>query len=126
MRTQALLGRVQLQESRLGDLGRKLDEARQRSRAATSRETQHATELARIMAAMESMPAGGVERGNLETELKALRAGAKAAQDEAAQLRADEQDVLAALSTEQARWTDYNARLEAIELDFARSSSQRP
>ena len=124
-RTQALLGRVQLQESRLADLGRRLDEARQRTRAATSRETTHAIELARATAANEGVPAGP-DREGLEIEAKAMRARVKAAHDEAAQLRADEQDVLTALSSEQARWSDYNARLEAIEQEFAKAGGREP
>jgi hypothetical protein len=52
--------------------------------------------------------------------LREMRANVKLAQDQAGQLRADEQAVLAALTQEQTRWSDYNARLEAIEQDFAR------
>ncbi len=85
-----------------------------------------AIDLARTIAEIESLPAGADERGHLENAVKAMRARAKAEQDEAAQLRADEQDVLAALSGEQARWGDYNARLEAIEQEFAAAGARKP
>jgi chromosome segregation ATPase len=123
-RTQALLGRVQLQENRLGDLGRRLDDARQRVRTATSQAAAQETEVAHVMVAVEESPTGR-ERDHMETELKRARARATAAQGEVAQLRAEEQELIGALSSEQARWSDYNARLEAIEQDFARGPAGR-
>jgi chromosome segregation ATPase len=124
-RTQTLLGRVQLQESRLGDLGRRLDEARQRVRAAATRELTLSSGLATVAARLEHMPPGTAEQREYEREVRAQRAQVQAAQAEVAQLRADEQELQSALSSEQARWSDFNGRLEAIEQDMARAG-QRP
>lgn len=125
-RTQALLGRVQLQESRLADLGRRLDEARQRVRASASQETALVTELEGLTTRLQDTALVPDERGHVETALKMMRARLKMSQDEVARLRVDEQDVLAALSGEQARWSDYNARLEAIEQDVAVAGARKP
>jgi chromosome segregation ATPase len=121
-RTQALLGRVQLQENRLGDLGGRLDEARQRVRAAATREITLSTGLAAVAARVEHVPAGSEERREYERELRAQREQVQAAQAQVAQLRAEEQELQSALSAEQSRWSDFNGRLEAIEQEFARGS----
>jgi chromosome segregation ATPase len=123
-RTQALLGRVQLQENRLADLGRRLDEARQRARAATAREASMTAQLASMAARLEHLPAGSDERLHVEQALRASRLELESAQREAAAQRADEQDLQAALLAEQSRWSEFNARLEAIEQDFARGARQ--
>jgi hypothetical protein len=125
-RSQALLGRVQLQENRLADLGRRLDEARERARAAGVEEAKHTNALAEVTRPLEGASASADDRANAEAMLRELRASLKLAQDQAAQLRADEQAVLAALTQEQTRWSDYNARLEAIEQDFVRGAVARP
>lgn len=123
-RSQALLGRVQLQENRLAELGRRLDEARERARAATVEETRQTNALAE--AARRAQGSSPDERGNVEAMLREMRASVKLAQDQAAQLRADEQAVLTALTQEQTRWSDYNARLEAIEQDIVRPAPRQP
>lgn len=125
-RSQALLGRVQLQENRLAELGRRLDDARERVRAAAVDETRHATQLAELTHRLQGSSGGADERASIDAMLREMRANVKLAQDQAAQLRADEQAVLTALTQEQTRWSDYNARLEAIEQDFARGAVVRP
>ncbi len=119
-RSQALLGRVQLQENRLADLGRRLEEARERVRGAVIDETRHTNQLAELTRRLQGSSGDADDRANIEAMLREMRANVKLAQDQAGQLRADEQAVLAALTQEQTRWSDYNARLEAIEQDFAR------
>lgn len=118
-RSQTLLGRVQLQENRLADLGRRLDEARQRVRTAVSVETSLTNDVARATAALPDMSGNADDRRALEMALNQTKARLKAAQADAAQLRAEEQELIGALSSEQARWSDYNARLETIERDVA-------
>jgi len=125
-RSQALLGRVQLQENRLADLGRRLDAARERARAAAVDETRHTNALAEMTRRLQGSSGGADERASVEAMLREMRATVKLAQDQSAQLRADEQAVLTALTQEQTRWSDYNARLEAIEQDSARSPSRLP
>ena len=125
-RSQALLGRVQLQESRLADLGRRLDEARERARAAAAHEAKLSTDLAEMTRRVPGGTGPADERADIEAMLREMRARVKLAQDQTAQLREDEQAVLTALTQEQTRWSDYNARLEAIEQDFARGAAVRP
>ena len=125
-RSQALLGRVQLQENRLAELGRRLDEARERVRMAAVEETRHANQLAELTRRLQGSSGDADDRANMDAMLREMRANVKLAQDQAAQLRADEQAVLTALTQEQTRWSDYNARLEAIEQDFARGAVVRP
>ena len=118
-RSQTLLGRVQLQENRLADLGRRLDDARQRVRSATAMETTLANDVARTTMTMPEMSANADDRRALEMALNQAKGRLKAAQGDVAQLRAEEQELIGALSSEQARWSDYNTRLEAIERDVA-------
>jgi hypothetical protein len=125
-RSQALLGRVQLQENRLAELGRRLDEARERARAAAVEETRHTNALAEMTRRLQGSSGSAEDRTNVEAMLRELRASVKLAQDQAAQLRQDEQAMLTALTQEQTRWSDYNARLEAIEQDFGRVQPIRP
>jgi hypothetical protein len=125
-RSQALLGRVQLQENRLADLGQRLDDARERVRAAVAHEAKLSTDLAETIRRMPGETAAAGERLDIEAMLREMRAKVKLAEDQTAQLRGDEQAVLTALTQEQTRWSDYNARLEAIELDFARGTVVRP
>jgi chromosome segregation ATPase len=125
-RSQALLGRVQLQENRLADLGRRLDDARERVRVAAAEETKLSTDLAEMTRRLPEGAAAANERADVEAMLREMRAKVKLAQDQTAQLRADEQAVLTALTQEQTRWSDYNARLEALEQDFARPASRLP
>src|SRR5689334_16745217 len=68
-RSQTLLGRVQLQENRLADLGRRLDDARQRVRAATAMEATLANDVARTTMAMPDMSASADDRRALEMTL---------------------------------------------------------
>ena len=65
------------------------------------------------------MPASDPERQHMDRELKTARTRAASAHAEANQLRAEEQELIGALSTEQARWSEYNQRLESIERDVA-------
>ena len=125
-RSQALLGRVQLQENRLAELGRRLDDARERARAAAAHEAKLSTDLAETIRRLQGSSGGADERASIDAMLREMRANVKLAQDQAAQLHADEQAVLTALTQEQTRWSDYNARLEAIEQDFARPPSRQP
>jgi chromosome segregation ATPase len=125
-RSQALLGRVQLQENRLAELGRRLDEARERVRMAAVEETRHANQLAELTRRLQGSSGDADDRANMDAMLREMRANVKLAQDQAAQLRADEQAVLTALTQEQTRWSDYNARLEAIEQDFTRPAPRLP
>jgi chromosome segregation ATPase len=95
-------------------------------RAAAAHEAKLATDLAEMIRRMPGGTAAADERVDIEAMLRELRANVKLAQDQTAQLREDEQAVLTALTQEQTRWSDYNARLEAIEQDFARPASRLP
>jgi len=75
---------------------------------------------------LQGSSGGADERASIDAMLREMRGNVKLAEDQAAQLRADEQAVLTALTQEQTRWSDYNARLEAIEEDFARPPSRLP
>jgi chromosome segregation ATPase len=63
-------------------------------------------------------------RRRLDEARQRIRASASPA--EVAQLRLEEQEVLAALAAEQRRWSDYNARLEALERELARDVARQP
>lgn len=82
-------------------------------------ETTLANDVARTTMAMPDTSANADDRRAFEMALNQAKGRLKAAQGDVAQLRAEEQELIGALSSEQARWSDYNTRLEAIERDVA-------
>ena len=115
LRAQMLLGRVQMQEQRLAYLDK------QRSDSAEYAAVQ-AQMTSALRSRVQDLEAGGCNKmpsSEARRECDAQR-GALArqlaeqeARDE--QLRAHERDLETALSSEQARWSEFNSRLDELE-----------
>jgi chromosome segregation ATPase len=113
VRSQLLVTRIQLQEQRLMHLDRQRVEVASKLRE---------TEAARMMfgGQIKSLESPGSKTtaeqrrdaeealGPMKTQLQAMRAAE-------ATLRAEHDNVLNALSTEQSRWNDFNNRLDELE-----------
>jgi hypothetical protein len=112
-RVQLALGRVQLQEQRITTLIRRLDDARIAITAAQSTYD----ELQRRGRGLQEDPGPNSpiplnEFRAVQREWQQQFAGAKATLQRVA---ADEAAIAADLASEQARWTDLNGRMEALE-----------
>jgi predicted nucleic acid-binding Zn-ribbon protein len=113
-RVQVAMGRLQLQEQRVNTLTRRLDELR-RSIASDEREAvEREGELARLE---ESMPAiaDATERQAIEQRIRQLKSRLARASADIQRQRAEETDLAAVVSAEQARWTDINQQLEELD-----------
>jgi chaperonin cofactor prefoldin len=113
-RVQLALGRVQLQEQRVNTMIRRLESVRE----AISKAEKDAGAAETSLAGMEKMfkDGGAPPEGNPLTEMmgglrKALAAGAADVQ----QLQTEEAVLQQQIAAEQARWTDLNQRMEALE-----------
>lgn len=120
-RVQVMLGRVQLQESRLTSLGGQLNDLRVRLRQSQLDQVMAEADFARMTNALESVGVGSEERQALEAQVAAFKQRSRAIAAETAQLRAQESELMESLTAEQGRWSDFNARLEQLEqqLQFA-------
>jgi chromosome segregation ATPase len=117
---QMVVARLQVQESRLGLLGRQAQDARMRLQEAVSRVTSMQSELAGLSKRLEQVESVD-ERRAIESEIPRRRSELKQAQARVDQLREEDTAATYALTSEQSRWTDINERLEALERAVAAS-----
>ena len=116
-RVQLALGRVQLQEQRINTLVRRLETIRDSLATAQRQVMQHQGQLAQFETAMKSNPA---ERQDVEHMLGMFKNEMTAASAEVQRLTAEENTVAGEIATEQARWTEFNQRLEELERALGR------
>jgi peptidoglycan hydrolase CwlO-like protein len=123
-RVQLALGRLQLQESRLTAANARLTEVRNQLAAAQRQATatqEQATELEGVLSGQRPMPPSSPgfsaeqTRGLMSEQLSGLQREAAAANANLQRLLAQEAALANDLSTEQARWSDLNQRLEDLE-----------
>jgi DNA repair exonuclease SbcCD ATPase subunit len=123
-RVQLALGRVQLQEQRINNLIRRLDEMRT-ALAADQAEYDRLREVSRgIEAALRNPPPDGPPIEELKTRLEAIPRELALALTKLQRATADEAALAADLANEQARWTDLNQRMEALEATLATGGSR--
>jgi hypothetical protein len=113
LRSQLLLGRLQMQEQRLTYLDRQRSEAT----AALMQQTTITSGIASQVRTRESCDASPDPKSRSECELmmENFKRQLSAQQKMEHQLRARESDLLNTVATEQALWTDFNARLDDLE-----------
>lgn len=115
LRAQLLLGRVQMQEQRLAYLDKQRSDA-----AAAVMVQQQMGSMLRSQAgnltanACTKMPSDDAKR-DCEANVVAMRRQMTDQEAREQQLRAHENDLTDALSAEQARWSDFNSRLDELE-----------
>jgi hypothetical protein len=114
-RVQLALGRVQLQEQRINTLIRQLDDAH----AAVSEAQKPYAELKRQIGALEEgirdWQPGGPPVEDLKGQLKQAQSRLADTTLNVQRAMADESAIAGTLASEQARWTDLNQRMEALE-----------
>jgi uncharacterized protein with von Willebrand factor type A (vWA) domain len=117
---QLLLGRVQLQENRLVTLARQAQDARERLATAEREQSAAESELKRMTSAIESGRMPAEEREHVVSgAIPAMKEQLRLAQLQTNRLRNQEAASASALAEEQARWVDFNGRLEALERTLA-------
>jgi hypothetical protein len=120
-RAQVLLGRVQLQEQRIANQVRRLDAVR----AALVPAQRQLDEIARRVKEFELTPSSTCDPGSpcqtqREFELKMLKRESGVTQAEVQRLLSEESFLVQDIATEQARWSDFNQRLEELDRALAR------
>lgn len=113
LRAQMLVGRVQMQEQRLAYLDKQRSDA---ANAAMLQGQLTATMRGTIGGpGCASTPGDADARRQCEANFAGLRQQLAAQETREQQLRAQEQELATALAAEQARWNDFNARLDELE-----------
>lgn len=115
MRMQLLLARLTLQEQRITSLGRQMAEVQGQLAPATSNRTATQARLSEI----EESRAKGTLPPEIDEKLaydaKQLSRILSEQSMREQHLRTQESELLTALTSEQSRWTDFNARLDELE-----------
>jgi chromosome segregation ATPase len=114
-RVQLALGRVQLQEQRINNLIRRLDEVRASAIEAQTNHDQMQEALRVTESALRSPAPDGPPIEQMKDHQAGLRRELAAIAPKLQRVTADEAALAADLANEQARWTDLNQRMEALE-----------
>jgi predicted nuclease with TOPRIM domain len=114
-RVQLALGRVQLQEQRINNLIRRLDEVRGTLGGAQTTYDRMRQEKSRIEEALRDPGADGPHLEQLKDRQVQMTQELASAQRTLQRAIADEASMTSELSVEQARWTELNQRMEALE-----------
>lgn len=116
-RAQLLVGRLQLQETRMSGMIRRLDTVRDSLASARGNYEHLAASLSQFD---EGKEPGGVPPAEKDDMLRGLRAAAAAAKANVERLAAEENQLTADLTGEQSRWVDINQRLDELEKTLKR------
>lgn len=117
-RVQLALGRLQLQEQRINTLVRRLETVRDNLASAQQVLTQHQGQLAQFEAVLKDP--SNPEREQIGHMMVMFKQQIASASAEVQRLTAEESTVAAEIGTEQARWNDFNQRLEELERALGR------
>lgn len=118
-RVQLALGRVQLQEQRITSLIRRLDEMRTAVAAAQGHYDELQQRARHMEAGLRNPRPDGPPVEELKAAAEAIPRELAHALTKLQQATADEAAMAADLANEQARWTDLNQRMEALEATLA-------
>jgi len=116
-RAQLLLGRLQMQEARMATLGRQVQEARSRLLNIQRDRENSMSEIKRLTDAVDR--ATPDERRAIEERLEQMKRSIKDMQQQEQDVQSDYDGLTQALSTDEARWVDFNQRLEELERSLA-------
>ena len=116
-RAQLLLGRLQMQEARMATLGRQVQEARSRLLNIQRDRENSMSEIKRLTDAVDR--ATPDERRAIEERLEQMKRSIKDMQQQEQDIQSEYDGLTQALSTDEARWVDFNQRLEELERSLA-------
>jgi hypothetical protein len=119
-RAQLALARLQLQEQRINTMLRRIETIRDSLAKAQADVTNQQVEVARRETALRDVTLTADERSRAEEHLKMLRGHLAAPLAEVRRLTAEETSLAGEISAEQARWADFNQRLEDLERTLSR------
>ena len=123
IRTQLLVARLQLQEQRILTAGRQLAEVQQSLDAVRREMASQADAATRLEEAARESTDPAEQRG-LRQEASHLRTAADQKRKRELELQGKSAETLNVLNSEQARWTDFNNRLDALEQSLATPPSR--
>jgi len=122
LRAQMLLARVQLQEQRIiyfdrrrADAAARVTEAAEKARQSSARVSEMEAQLGRFREAAIPREERDAMMAQIGLEIDKARADAAASAAAEQRERTEEADLTGALSTEQGRWNEFNARLDELE-----------
>jgi len=118
-RIQLFVGRLQLQESRMNAMIRRLESVRDRLAAEQEVLTRAVDEVKRFEAALASATTQ-IPREELNQMLPQARRSAEERKAAVARLAAEEAQLTQDLTAEQGRWNDINQRLDELERMLAK------
>lgn len=117
-RVQLALGRLQLQEQRLNTMAARLQTVRDRLVAAQRQAGEQQAELERLEVAARNTT--DKDASAIEQMLPGLKRELAQSVTEVQRLQVEEAAIGADIGTEQARWSDFNQRLEELERSLIR------
>jgi chromosome segregation ATPase len=118
-RVQLALGRLQLQEQRLNTLLMKLDATRSGLSSLQRQLVQQQAQMAELENAEKNSPDAN-ERRQAEDMINMMKREMTNTSAEIQRLTAEEASTSAEIASEQARWNDFNQRLEELERSLGR------
>ena len=121
-RAQLLLGRLQMQEQRMTSLGQQLQETRTKLANLQRQRQQHVFQIERFNEIIEKASTPE-QRAEVEMSLPMMKQEVKQLDQQMEALQAEDAGLTQALSADQARWVELNARLEELEALLA---TQKP
>jgi hypothetical protein len=118
IRAQLLVTRLSLQEQRVRTLAQQLAEAQRMLRTSGADHRARSAHLKRVEDSLRDGTAPSTRSGEFEVMLAHLREDVDRSGREEEALRAQEQELLKALSGEEKLWIDFNSRLDRIEREL--------
>ena len=120
MRAQLFVARLQLQEQRVNAVARQLMDVQNRLAAVRQQQAELRQRLTASEEEQNLLPA----EDRSDDQIRALRVQVEQAQAREDELRARETTLIAALTAEQARWSEFNERLDALERSLSAGRSR--
>ena len=118
-RIQLLTSRLSMQEARVARLARDLDEVRDRLGGLADEQRRVPDQIKHYEAMMAENPEAPIRR-DLEFQIKQLKQEVERTATTEQRLRAQEAELLASYTTEQAVWQEISTRLDELERSLAR------
>jgi predicted nucleic acid-binding Zn-ribbon protein len=113
-RLQLLVARLQLQEQRVSELSRRLNDARTQLRSFEMGVQPITSQLESMEQALRGTHPPG-ERSQIEHQIATMKSQIEAMDRRRQEMTAEEAFLSQQLATEQGRWSDFNERLEQLE-----------
>jgi chromosome segregation ATPase len=116
-RAQLLLGRLQMQEGRMATLGRQIQESRLRLVDIQRNRENTTNEIKGLTGGMDRLSPD--ERRAVEEQIEFMKRKTKQIEQQERDFQSEYDGLVQALSADEARWVDFNQRLEDLERSLA-------